>query len=78
MTKQHFLQILAEALGTDEKLSADTKRSEVKLWDSMGQVSILSMLQEHFEVTLQMEELVALNSVQDIINILQERNVVLD
>lgn len=78
MTLDGFLQLLSDTLGLEKRIMLTTKRSDVSEWDSMGQISILSMLEENFGVTLEMEELVALRSIQDIVNILKLRDINLD
>lgn len=78
MTINDFLQLMGKTLVVNEKLSLNTKRNDVEEWDSMGQISIMSMLEEKFGVTLEMEELVNLERVQDIVNILKQRNINLD
>jgi len=75
MTANEFLRLLADTLRTDEKIEVGTKRTDIKEWDSMGQISIMSMLEEKFGVTLEMEELVSLEGIQDIVNILKQRDI---
>lgn len=78
MTIDEFLQLISNTLGENSKITLSTKREDIDSWDSMGQISILSMLDEKFGVKLEMEELIALRGVQDIVNILKSRNIHLD
>jgi len=78
MTVDDFLRIISDTLNVKNIITMDTNRADVNEWDSMGQVLILSMLEDTFKVTLQMEELVALKSVRDIANILRARNIFLE
>jgi len=75
MTEEEFLRKLASTIEMSEGLSltVDTQLSDI--WDSMGQIGVLSMLQEEFNVALEMDELVTIKSVQDIIDILRSRNI---
>ncbi|MCR4322379.1 MAG: phosphopantetheine-binding protein [Candidatus Brocadiaceae bacterium] len=78
MTISEFLQLMDNTLVVNEKLTLNTKRTDIEEWDSVGQISILSMLKNFFGVTLEMEELVTLETIQDIVNILRSRNINLD
>ncbi|MEK7109941.1 MAG: acyl carrier protein [Patescibacteria group bacterium] len=78
MSATEFLRLLTDTLGADREFELDTRRADVKEWDSMGQIQILTMLEDKFGVKLEMEELVALESVQDIVNILKLRDVCLN
>ena len=70
-----FLEKLATTLEMPEgsALKIDTQLSDI--WDSMGQIGVLSMLEGEFNVSLEMDELVSIKSVQDIVDILKSRNV---
>ena len=78
MTVNEFLKIFADTLEVSDEVTLNTKRTDIAEWDSMGQISIMSMLEEKFGITLEMEELVSLERIQDIVNILKQRNINLD
>lgn len=78
MTANEFLRLLADTLGLSEKIALNARRNDIKEWDSMGQIQILSMLEERFGLKLEMEDLVALESVEDIIRILNSKNIFFD
>ena len=78
MTVNDFLKIFADTLDVADEVTLNTNRADIDEWDSMGQISIMSMLEEKFGVTLEMEELVNLERVQDVVNILKQRNISLD
>lgn len=78
MTANEFLQLLADTLGLSEKIALNARRNDIKEWDSMGQIQILSMLEERFDLKLEMEDLVGLESVEDIIKILNSKNIFFD
>ncbi len=80
MTTTEFLETLNTSLGKTDgpPLTKDTQLSDLSEWDSAGQIGTLSMLAEKFSVVLQMDELVSIKSVQDIINILNSRDINLD
>ena len=76
MTDNDFLQLLANTLHVSDNITVDTQLSDI--WDSMGQIEVLSMLGDNFNVTLEMEELVSIKTVQDIIEILKSKKIVFD
>ncbi len=76
MTDNDFLQLLAGTLHVSDNIAVDTQLSDI--WDSMGQIEVLSMLGDNFNVTLEMEELVSIKTVQDIMKILNSKNIFFD
>ena len=52
MTVNDFLQLLAGTLHVSDNITVDTQLSDI--WDSMGQIEVLSMLGDNFNVTLEM------------------------
>ena len=75
MDLKEFLEKLAIALELtkDEIITFDTQLSEI--WDSLGQIGVLSMLEEEYKVLLTMDELVMIKSVKDIVDALKSRGV---
>lgn len=80
MTTNEFLEKLNTSLGKTDGplLTKDTQLSDINEWDSAGQIGTLYMLAETFNVVLQMDELVSIKSVQDIIDILNSRDINLE
>lgn len=76
MTVNDFLQLLAGTLHVSDNITVDTQLSDI--WDSMGQIEVLSMLGDNFNVTLEMEELVSIKTAQDIIEILKSKKIAFD
>lgn len=78
MKTDEFLAKLAETLEWQEPsaLSANTVLAEI--WDSMGQINVITMLDEELDLTLEIDELENISTVQDIINIIASRNITLE
>lgn len=51
-------------------IRADTARSDIGAWDSLGQLILMSALDQRYGVRLSQTELASLASVQDILDIL--------
>lgn len=66
--------LVARALEVDSSIiTAETKASEVELWDSLGQISILSEIDKTFDgVTERCPALASANSVREIFDALYD------
>ena len=53
-----------------ERLRASTPRADVAAWDSLGQLVLMSALDQRFGIRLSQDELRSLRSVGDILTIL--------
>jgi acyl carrier protein len=61
-----------------EKIRPETKRDEIEAWDSLGILTLMARLDEDFQVLLTEEEIQQLKSVEDILNLLRKRDVLMD
>lgn len=52
------------------RIQGDTPRADVAAWDSLGQLVLMSALDQRFGIRLTQEELASLRSIRDILNIL--------
>lgn len=52
------------------RIQASTPRGDVPAWDSLGQLVLMSALDQRFGIRLTQDELASLRSIQDILNIL--------
>ena len=57
-------------------LAADSELTGV--WDSTGQISVLALLDQKFQVSLTMDELASIKKISDIFAILDSRGVNLE
>jgi acyl carrier protein len=57
-----------------ENIHPELKRNEIETWDSLGALTLMSRLDEDFDIRLSEHELAELNKVQDIIEILLRYN----
>jgi acyl carrier protein len=71
MTLAGALDWLAEMFEEPEgHLTADTARGAIPAWDSLGQLILMSALDQRFRIRLSPAELASLASVRDILDIL--------
>lgn len=78
MKQAELLAKMAEVLEWQEEtpLAPDTPLAEI--WDSMGQINIISMLDEELDLALELDELEQIKTVRDILDIVRARNIILE
>ena len=69
MNFNEFLNELSEILILDEIPSADVKLSSIESYDSMSQLSILSLFDEELGIEIEGEQLRELVTLQDLYNL---------
>lgn len=57
------------------KISESTKDEDIGAWDSVGHVNLMMMLEQTFDVTLEVEDFPKLNSVPAIIEYLEGKGI---
>lgn len=68
MNLQEKLALIEEAIDTEEGfLTPETALSDIEEWDSIAALSLIVMLDEHFEKTISGEQIKALKTVADIL-----------
>ena len=71
MTPAAVLDWIAEMFEEPKgRITAGTARSDIPAWDSLGQLLLMSGLDQQFGIRLTQAELSSLASVQDILDIL--------
>ena len=71
MTVDQALAWVAETFEEPRpNIQQDTRRADIAAWDSLGQLILMSALDQQFGIRLNQTELSSLASVQDILNIL--------
>jgi acyl carrier protein len=63
-----------DAFGTDpQSISLETTPNEVPAWDSVGHLDLASRLEQEFGVTLDVDDLMEMESVRTIVKIIQSK-----
>lgn len=71
MTKKEFLSLLEETLEADENsLNGKEELEYLDVWDSLGVVSFISMVDEEFDITLSPEDILKAKTVQGLLDML--------
>ena len=75
--KERIKEIIADTLGIDiERITDDLAAGDIEEWDSVGNLTIISTIEEELEVDIPIEDLYELNNikaiVEEIINLKNE------
>ena len=72
--KDKFLKAFKEALELEEEnVNFNDSLSDFDTWDSMSRLSLIALLDEHFEVEVTDEEFDDMNTVQDLYSLVEKR-----
>ena len=75
-TKQKYQDIFIKSLSIDNKQFNDNiKYNEVPEWDSIGHMTLMSVLEEGFIITMETDDIVDFSSFKKGINILKKYKV---
>jgi acyl carrier protein len=71
-TEQKLKRVLSETFHvSEEKITPDTRQSELENWDSLGQLRLIMEIESAFDISFSMEEVVELNSFEKILERVQ-------
>ena len=71
MELKEKLELIAETIDADpEAVKAEVELKSLEEWDSMGVISIITMLDRKFSKVLTADEISELKTVQDILNLM--------
>ncbi|RDU73852.1 acyl carrier protein [Helicobacter anseris] len=73
MTQQELLLQIQDALQRDEALELSTKLNEIEEWDSLAIVSMISLYDTLFHLSVTGNELRNCKSVQDLVDIVKDK-----
>lgn len=69
MTKEDFLKELVELMMLDTVLSMETELSAIEEYDSMTQLSLLSLFEDELGIQIETDDLVDLETVGDLVKL---------
>lgn len=67
-TESNFLEVIAEALELDFQLNIDDRFKEYEEWDSMTFLSLMMLLRDEYELTLEIDEFNQIETWKDVYN----------
>ncbi len=75
MVRSEIEILFADVFNYDGSVSRSTSRSDVAKWDSLRHVALVNAIEQQFGLSLSMDEMIEIRSVQDIENILERHGV---
>ena len=76
MTSSEVVELIAEALSVDaSEINENTTASDIEMWDSIGVVNLVAMLDEKFNIELRVEEMEQVTSVNQILELLRKNSI---
>ena len=65
---ERIKEIIADTLGIDiERITDDLAAGDIEEWDSVGNLTIISTIEEELEVDIPIEDLYELNNIKAIV-----------
>ena len=66
-------EIFSDLFDEEIALSAQLSPADIEEWDSLMQISILAAVQDEFDVSFEIDEIVAMKNVGDIVAAIREK-----
>ncbi len=74
-TQDQVMQTIAETLNVPlSTINKDSAAENMDIWDSFAQVNLMMALEQTFDITLEVEDLMKLNSVTSITNFIEKNS----
>ena len=72
-------EVLADVFGIHESdITLQTSKSDIDSWDSLKQMDLVISLERTYNITLTIQDIVAMTSVMSIVQALREKGVTLE
>jgi len=68
-----ILKLLKEQLDLDKSLTLSDKFKDLDEWDSLATLSLMSIIDEEYDVIIGQEDLEVMGTIQDIINFVKKK-----
>jgi len=79
MNTQEAISWLADIFNVDETdIQVDQPRESLDYWDSMGMLLLMGELDDLFDFTLTEDQLKNISTINDLLDILKEKNFIVD
>ncbi len=73
-TKETIIKIMSELFEVpEEKITMDSGIGDFPKWDSLGHISLLQEIQDELDIEFEPEEIIELESVEDIVSLASEK-----
>ncbi len=75
--KDLYFQIFKNVFGVEVDETKDLKYKEIDEWDSVGQMELIASIEDEFKISLDMDDMLDLNSVSSGIAILAKYGIII-
>lgn len=69
MTRTELIAKIEETLQTEQALTSETNLDSIEEWDSLGVISIISLYDQLFSMTIRAEVIESCSTVEDLIQL---------
>ena len=70
--ENEFLKKLGEIIKRDQEINPDDKFREYEEWDSLNYLSVISLIDDEYDLIIPQEEFKKFSTVKDILNYIQK------
>ena len=72
--KEKLFSLLSEVFEIKEiNISMEMTKDDIDYWDSLRQMDLVVSIEKEFEITLEIDDIVAMNSIQAIFEVLERK-----
>ena len=76
MLGKKLIGVLSEVFDVKEsEININLKRDDIANWDSLKQMDLVATLEDEFGITLEIQDIIKINSVQAICDVLKEKGI---
>jgi len=73
MVKDKIIELIQNTFNNSEVITLDTTPNDVDEWDSLGHIMLIQSIEEKFSVSFDFNEMLNLESVKDIVEIVNNK-----
>ena len=73
----NLYKIITEIFGIpEEEIDLESSSADIKKWDSLAQLQLVSALEKEFDITFEVDEIFSIYKIGDILILLQNRGLI--
>lgn len=77
MSTHKIIEIIQKAFPShQDKITLETTPNDVDEWDSLGQIMLVQALEEHLDISFELDELLNFDSVKSIVDIVNLKTII--
>jgi acyl carrier protein len=72
-TISELQQLFYNALGKKADITENTVKKDMVIWDSINHITLINEVQDHYKVTFKISEIQRINSVKELMEIIEQK-----